>query len=199
MHLLTRMQVVSSTDALCASAGRPSGGSRERHGHWKSTHWRTLTLPWRAQGGCLVRLQKGLGHWVNLAGSRSFGGLRPLERAQSSRLLQAGGPWKLGHFLLAYACKDWGQSDRLGRAQDGHLVRSLKGHGHWVNTLALSAEFALRTGAFDHTGAAPKEPAAAKAQALQRRARPRAWRRHRPLERGISCARRYPGAALSGQ
>ncbi len=60
------------------------------------------------------------------------------------------------------------------RAQDGHLVRSLKGHGHWVNTLALSAEFALRTGAFDHTGAAPKEPAAAQAQALQRRAGPAA-------------------------
>ena len=52
--------------------------------------------------------------------------------------------------------------------QDGHLVRSLKGHGHWVNTLALSAEFALRTGAFDHTGAAPAEPAAAQAQALHR-------------------------------
>ena len=47
-------------------------------------------------------------------------------------------------------------------------MRSLKGHGHWVNTLALSAEFALRTGAFDHTGAAPSEPAAARAQALQR-------------------------------
>ena len=47
-------------------------------------------------------------------------------------------------------------------------MRSLKGHGHWVNTLALSAEFALRTGAFDHTGAAPAEPAAAQAQALQR-------------------------------
>ena len=47
-------------------------------------------------------------------------------------------------------------------------MRSLKGHGHWVNTLALSAEFALRTGGFDHTGAAPAKPAAARAQALQR-------------------------------
>jgi ribosome assembly protein 4 len=35
---------------------------------------------------------------------------------------------------------------------DGKLVRSLKGHGHWVNTLALSSEYALRTGAFDHHG-----------------------------------------------
>ena len=32
--------------------------------------------------------------------------------------------------------------------QDGHLVRSLRGHGHWVNTLALSTEYAVRTGAF---------------------------------------------------
>ena len=38
---------------------------------------------------------------------------------------------------------------------NGKLVRSLKGHGHWVNTLALSSECALRTGAFDHRGHAP--------------------------------------------
>ncbi len=38
---------------------------------------------------------------------------------------------------------------------NGNLVRSLKGHGHWVNTLALSSECALRTGAFDHHGRAP--------------------------------------------
>lgn len=34
------------------------------------------------------------------------------------------------------------------------LIFSLlnQGHGHWVNTLALSTEYVLRTGAFDHTG-----------------------------------------------
>jgi hypothetical protein len=37
-------------------------------------------------------------------------------------------------------------------------VRTLKGHGHWVNTLALSTEYVLRTGAHDHTGKAPKDP-----------------------------------------
>jgi ribosome assembly protein 4 len=42
--------------------------------------------------------------------------------------------------------------------QQGKLIRSLKGHGHWVNTLALSPEHALRTGAFDHTGSAPQDP-----------------------------------------
>ena len=43
-----------------------------------------------------------------------------------------------------------------------------KGHGHWVNTLALSTEHALRTGAYDHTGSAPSDPEEAQAQALQR-------------------------------
>jgi ribosome assembly protein 4 len=40
-------------------------------------------------------------------------------------------------------------------AKDGKLVRVLRGHGHWVNTLALSSEYALRTGPFDHRGHAP--------------------------------------------
>ena len=52
--------------------------------------------------------------------------------------------------------------------QDGHLEKSLKGHGHWVNTLALSTEAALRTGAFNHTGSAPSDPEEARAKALQR-------------------------------
>jgi ribosome assembly protein 4 len=43
-------------------------------------------------------------------------------------------------------------------AAEGKLVRTLKGHGHWVNTLALSTEYVLRTGAHDHTGKAPKDP-----------------------------------------
>jgi ribosome assembly protein 4 len=30
-------------------------------------------------------------------------------------------------------------------------VRTLEGHGHWVNHLALSTDFVLRTGPFDHT------------------------------------------------
>ena len=46
--------------------------------------------------------------------------------------------------------------------QTGARAQTLQGHGHWVNTLALSAEYALRTGPFDHTGAAPSDPAEAK-------------------------------------
>ncbi|KAG1659389.1 hypothetical protein FOA52_004389 [Chlamydomonas sp. UWO 241] len=53
-------------------------------------------------------------------------------------------------------------------ATDGKLVRIFKGHGHWVNTLALSSEHVLRTGAFDHTGTAPKDLVEGQAQALAR-------------------------------
>jgi ribosome assembly protein 4 len=30
------------------------------------------------------------------------------------------------------------------------LARDMRGHGHWVNTLALSTDYVLRTGCFDH-------------------------------------------------
>jgi len=32
------------------------------------------------------------------------------------------------------------------------LLNDLKGHAHWVNTLALSTDYVLQTGCFDHTG-----------------------------------------------
>lgn len=34
----------------------------------------------------------------------------------------------------------------------GMLLNDLKGHAHWVNTLALSTDYVLQTGPFDHTG-----------------------------------------------
>lgn len=30
------------------------------------------------------------------------------------------------------------------------ILHVMQGHGHWVNSLALSTEYVLRTGAFDH-------------------------------------------------
>ncbi|RVX00389.1 Notchless protein-like [Vitis vinifera] len=41
---------------------------------------------------------------------------------------------------------------KVWETSQGKLIRELKGHGHWVNSLALSTEYVLRTGAFDHTG-----------------------------------------------
>lgn len=43
------------------------------------------------------------------------------------------------------------KSVRVFDAEKGVLVHKLDAHAHWVNHLALSSDFALRTGFFDHT------------------------------------------------
>ena len=60
-----------------------------------------------------------------------------------------------GDGLLYSASRDC--SINVWSATEGSLVRSLKGHGHWVNTMSLSTEYALKTGAYDHTGKLPSD------------------------------------------
>ncbi|XP_045597662.1 notchless protein homolog 1 isoform X1 [Procambarus clarkii] len=52
-----------------------------------------------------------------------------------------------GEDLLYSASQD--RTIKVWRASDGVMCRTLQGHGHWVNTLALNTDYALRTGAFD--------------------------------------------------
>mmetsp|Transcript_4139 Transcript_4139/g.12451 ORF Transcript_4139/g.12451 Transcript_4139/m.12451 type:complete len:471 (+) Transcript_4139:149-1561(+) len=65
----------------------------------------------------------------------------------------------------AVTCVRWGgeglvysssqdRTIKVWEASTGKIVRSLDGHGHWVNTMALSTDYALRCGAFDHSGKA---------------------------------------------
>ncbi|KAJ2448778.1 ribosome assembly [Coemansia sp. RSA 2336] len=80
-----------------------------------------------------------------------------------------------GH-TAAVTCVKWGGDGRIYTGSqdktikiwnsDGTLYKTLAGHAHWVNTLAFSTDFALRTGAFDHTGKHPQsdEEAAKRAQ-----------------------------------
>jgi ribosome assembly protein 4 len=53
-----------------------------------------------------------------------------------------------GEGLIYSASRD--RTLKVWNAERGILVRTLTGHGHRVNTLALSSEFVLRTGPFDH-------------------------------------------------
>uniref|UniRef100_A0A3Q1M626 Notchless protein homolog 1 n=2 Tax=Bos TaxID=9903 RepID=A0A3Q1M626_BOVIN len=62
--------------------------------------------------------------------------------AQSVTCLRWGGDG-----LLYSASQD--RTIKVWRAHDGVLCRTLQGHGHWVNTMALSTDYALRTGAFE--------------------------------------------------
>ncbi|KAJ3118802.1 hypothetical protein HDU96_008526 [Phlyctochytrium bullatum] len=53
-----------------------------------------------------------------------------------------------GEGLIYSASRD--KTIRVWSAAEGKLVRVLEGHAHWVNHLALSTDFILRTGPFDH-------------------------------------------------
>ncbi|XP_071537071.1 notchless protein homolog 1 isoform X1 [Panulirus ornatus] len=52
-----------------------------------------------------------------------------------------------GEGLLYSASQD--RTIKVWRASDGVMCRTLQGHGHWVNTLALNTDYVLRIGAFD--------------------------------------------------
>jgi len=53
--------------------------------------------------------------------------------------------------LLYTASHD--RSIKVWRASDGVFCRNLDGHAHWVNTLALSTDYVMRTGAYDPSDA----------------------------------------------
>ncbi|XP_022813911.1 notchless protein homolog 1 [Spodoptera litura] len=51
-----------------------------------------------------------------------------------------------GNGLIYTSSQD--RTIKVWRADDGVLCRTLEGHAHWVNTLALSTDYVLRTGPF---------------------------------------------------
>ncbi|KAI9734446.1 MAG: hypothetical protein M1818_006835 [Claussenomyces sp. TS43310] len=53
-------------------------------------------------------------------------------------------------------------------AADGTLVHTLSSHAHWVNHLALSTDFVLRTAYHDHTGKIPSTDEEKRARAKER-------------------------------
>ncbi|KAG4300819.1 hypothetical protein PCANB_002919 [Pneumocystis canis] len=70
-----------------------------------------------------------------------------------------------GH-TSSVSCVKWGgngwiysashdKSVKIWDGKSGKLLHTLLAHAHWVNTMALSTDFVLRTGAYDYTGIEP--------------------------------------------
>ncbi|QQP38329.1 hypothetical protein FKW44_018876, partial [Caligus rogercresseyi] len=78
-----------------------------------------------------------------------------------------------GSGLLYSASQD--RTIKVWRASDGVLCRTLQGHGHWVNVLALNTDYVLRTGAYDPSTASliPKELSCYSKETLQANAEKR--------------------------
>eukprot|EP00741_Cyanophora_paradoxa_P009357 tig00000144_g9065.t1 len=139
--------------------GKQLGKPLKGHQKWiTSIAWEPLHL----NSGC-----------TRLASSSKDGTVRVWDVPTQRCLLVLGG------HTAAVSCVKWGGEGLLYTAShdrtvkvwspaDGKLVRTLEGHAHWVNTMALSTEYALRTGAFEHGEAAPEEAEAAAAKAKQR-------------------------------
>lgn len=53
-----------------------------------------------------------------------------------------------GEGLIFSASRD--RTIRAWNSNTGKVMRVMEGHGHWVNTLALSTDYVLRTSCFDH-------------------------------------------------
>jgi ribosome assembly protein 4 len=71
-----------------------------------------------------------------------------------------------GEGLIYSASQD--RTVRCWNEDDGRLVNELKGHAHWVNTLALSTDYVLRTGCYDHFQKEFADEKAMKQYALER-------------------------------
>jgi len=82
-----------------------------------------------------------------------------------------------GH-TASVTCLRWGGADLIFTgSQDktikmfntqGKLCKTLEGHSHWINSLALHTDYALRTGSFDHTGKRIEDEEEARKYAEQR-------------------------------
>lgn len=57
---------------------------------------------------------------------------------------------------------------KVWKVENGTLAYTLNAHAHWVNHLALSTDFVLRTGYYDHTGKVPENEAGKIAKAKSR-------------------------------
>ncbi|VEU23775.1 DEKNAAC104823 [Brettanomyces naardenensis] len=76
------------------------------------------------------------------------------------------------------SCVKWGGTNliysgshdkmiKVWDADNGRCSQTLKAHAHWVNHLALSTDYALRVGAYDHKGELPKSPEEEQKKALE--------------------------------
>eukprot|EP01100_Stratorugosa_tubuloviscum_P009626 TRINITY_DN402_c2_g1_i1.p1 TRINITY_DN402_c2_g1~~TRINITY_DN402_c2_g1_i1.p1 ORF type:complete len:496 (-),score=223.21 TRINITY_DN402_c2_g1_i1:156-1643(-) len=141
---------------------------------------------WDGRSGRLLRLLKGHTKWITsiaweplhlnspsikLASGSKDGTVRIWDVRLGTCSLSLSGhtaaitcvKWS-GEGLIYTASED--RTIKVFTANEGKLIRTLSGHGHWVNTLAIHTDYALRTGAFDENGVAPQDLEQAKQAAL---------------------------------
>uniref|UniRef100_A0A669BKF5 Notchless protein homolog 1 n=1 Tax=Oreochromis niloticus TaxID=8128 RepID=A0A669BKF5_ORENI len=106
---------------------------------------------------------RGHTHWV-LSIAWSPDGKKLASGCKNSQVLLGRCEKILTGHTQSVTCVKWGgdgllytssqdRTVKVWRAKDGVQCRTLQGHAHWVNTLALSTDYVLRTGAFEPANA----------------------------------------------
>ena len=144
-----------------SSRGKPQGDALRGHSKWiTSLAWEPLHL---VKPGAKPRL----------ASASKDGTIRIWDTVRRVCL------YTLSGHTNSVSCVKWGgqgiiysgSHDKTVRCwdmdADGKCINILKSHGHWINHLSLSSDYALRTGPFDHTGSKPSSEEEARAKALQ--------------------------------
>ncbi|KAJ4463038.1 putative Notchless protein [Paratrimastix pyriformis] len=145
-------------------------------------------IVWTREAKVYRRL-KGHRQWVNALAWEPFHKVNP--ETGVGRLASAGKDrtvkiwdivlgrciFTLSTHTMSVTCVLWGGDDclytssqdrtiQVWSAIDGRPIRTLGGpsvgHAHWVNTMALNTDYALRTGPFDHSGQCPADRAEAR-------------------------------------
>ncbi|KAI6101288.1 quinon protein alcohol dehydrogenase-like superfamily [Pisolithus sp. B1] len=144
--------------------GKPTGEAMKGHTKWvTSLAWEPLHLNPSAPRLASSSKDGTVRVWSSLTRKLEYtlGG-----HTASVNVVKWGGGGKGGRGVLYTA-----SSDRTVRVWDPHggkQLMVLNDHAHWVTTLALSTDFVLRTGPFDHTGKRPASNEEARELALKR-------------------------------
>lgn len=128
-----------------ADTGKPLGSALTGHSKWVSSlSWEPLHLT-------------SPGNTPRLASGSKDGTIRVWDTSRRQCVFSMS-----GHTNLV-SCVKWsgsnlvysGSHDKTIKAWDisagGKCIQTLKSHAHWVNHLALSTDYVLRKGGFDHT------------------------------------------------
>lgn len=144
-----------------SKAGQPHGDALRGHSKW------ITSLSWEP-----IHLVKP-GDKPRLATASKDGTIKIWDTVRRVCLLTLSG------HASSVSCIKWGGQNVLYSGShdktircwdmklDGKCINILKSHAHWVNHLSLSTDYALRIGAFDHTGQMPLSPEDAQKKALK--------------------------------
>ena len=132
--------------------GEASGKHIKAHKQWVTAiAWE----PMHANAACERLVTSGKDGTIKVWNIRTKSCLRTLSgHTDSVESVKWG-----GEGLVYSASRD--RTIKVWNPDRGILVRTLTGHGHRINTLALSSDYVIRTGPFDHRGTKFATPEAA--------------------------------------